>query len=128
MLIDTHSIKYEWKSQITALFVKIDTYKWVLRPTLRDEIGLGIAGLRGQYQYQYLEAAEVQYQYQYQYLKVSDGQYQYQYQYLKNPDFNTNTNTNTAPQVNTSIPIPGIAGVWLGPPPFFLYEWPFWIM
>ena len=50
-------------------------------------------------------------QYQYQYLKVADGQYQYQYQYLENPDFNTNTNTNTAPKVNTSIPIPGIAGV-----------------
>ena len=30
-------------------------------------------------------------------------------QYLKNPDFNTNTNT--APQVNTSITTPGIAGV-----------------
>ena len=62
-----------------------------------------------QYQYQYLEAVKFQYQYQYQYLKGDDGQYQYQYQYLENPDFNTNTNT--APKVNTSIPIPGIAGV-----------------
>ena len=77
-----------------------------LGPNLCHQIGLGVAGLKGQYQYQYLEAAKVQYQY----LKVADGQYQYQY--LENPDFNTNTNTNTAHKVNTSIPIPGIAGVW----------------
>ena len=66
---------------------------WLLRLTLCHEVGIGIEGLMGQYQYQYLEAAEVQYQYQY--LKVADGQYQYQYQYLENRDFNTNTNTNT---------------------------------
>ena len=82
---------------------------WLLRLTLCHEVGIGIEGLMGQYQYQYLEAVKFQYQYQYQYLKVADGQYQYQYQYLENPDFNTNTNT--APKVNTSIPIPGIAGV-----------------
>ena len=75
--------------------------------------GIGIGSILGkhQYQYQYLEGHDGQYQYQYQYLESQDGQYQYQYQYLKIQIFNTNTNTNTTPKVNTSIPIPGIAGV-----------------
>ena len=72
-------------------------------------IAIGIERLMGQYQYQYLEG--VKFQYQYQYRKVADGQYQYQYQYLENGDFNTNTNT--GPYTNSSIPIPGIARLWI---------------
>ena len=62
---------------------------WLLRLILCHEVGIGIEGLMGQYQYQYqyLEAVKFQYQYQYQYLKGADGQYQYQYQYLENRDF-----------------------------------------
>ena len=58
---------------------------WLLRLTLCHEVGIGIEGLMGQYQYQYLEA--VKFQYQYQYLKDADGQYQYQYQFLEGVKF-----------------------------------------
>ena len=91
-------VKMDVSAKIQHHMSSLTPVSWLLRLILCHEVGIGIEGLMGQYQYQYqyLEAVKFQYQYQYQYLKVADGQYQYQYQYLENRDFNTNTNTNTA--------------------------------
>ena len=43
----------------------------------------------GQYQYQYLQMAEVNTQYQYQYLQMANVNTQYQYQYLQMAKVNT---------------------------------------